>query len=441
MRAIGRYDVGMTLGKTLVACVALIGLLLSSARAAETSRPDRANALAQIKRYLSDQGSAESNELWDLKNLKYANGYQKDSNRYVVILTFTRVFKKAAAEIVSSAKADNKTKEIMDQYVLALSIGSKFGDFHAGDSFDEAWSFDFLLTENGWLITGPEGDSTVQARHVRALTPEEDEAEHPVFKPNATLLQDYTARGFPFECVVPAGTRVRDLGPQADWAKSFKVPQEVIALAPGTCPQLDKVPSWRIQADLLDPPGAAQLQAPQIPFQANATMRGAFKIDLTTSSSCVIQPGTPVEDHGLFADGQHNYHEPMELVTPPPDVCPGHKPDDKWAIPRRILTLSNESATLPAPAAAGTSSLSRNPTQTFYSTTPITVYAHGNRGQVLCTVPASAAISARIQTTPPQFNGDYGVLSYKADLCPNAVGVPRDMYNETFVRASKSRSR
>jgi hypothetical protein len=77
----------------------------------------------------------------------------------------------------------------------------------------------------------------------------------------------------------------------------------------------------------------------------------------------------------------------------------------------------------------------------FYTAVAVTVYVHGNAGRSLCTVAPGSAVRARVQSTPPHFRGDYGVLAYKADLCPNAVGVPRDMYNETFFRATKLQRR
>jgi hypothetical protein len=98
-------------------------------------------------------------------------------------------------------------------------------------------------------------------------------------------------------------------------------------------------------------------------------------------------------------------------------------------------------ASRPTPAAPtidpSRASLSHAPNQTFYTAAAVRVFVHGYQGSVLCIVPARSPVRARMQSRPPQFRGDYGVLAYKADLCPNiGSSQPRDMYHEFFFRAS-----
>ena len=99
----------------------------------------------------------------------------------------------------------------------------------------------------------------------------------------------------------------------------------------------------------------------------------------------------------------------------------------------------------PAPAAPpavdpSRRSMSHAPTQIFYPVAPVPVFVHGHQGPVLCTVPAGTPVPSRMDTHPQQFRGDYGVLAYKADLCPNTAGnEPRDLYHEVFFRARPAR--
>jgi hypothetical protein len=98
----------------------------------------------------------------------------------------------------------------------------------------------------------------------------------------------------------------------------------------------------------------------------------------------------------------------------------------------------------PAPAAMAPrqvdperTSFSRNPTRTVYTAVEVNVFVHGYQGAVLCRLPRGAPVPGRIQSRPALFAGDYGVVAYRADLCPReGAARPRNMYDEFFFRAT-----
>jgi hypothetical protein len=118
-------------------------------------RPDHKNALSQIIRQISDD------RFYTITKLEYANGFQKDPNNYVVLTTFTKVFKVSSSTYGKSATSDNPLQAFAERLVLS----NLYGHFEPGDSFDESAKFSFLRTEKGWILQGFEGDSVVETRH------------------------------------------------------------------------------------------------------------------------------------------------------------------------------------------------------------------------------------------------------------------------------------
>jgi hypothetical protein len=188
------------------------------------------------------------------------------------------------------------------------------------------------------------------------------------------------------------------------------------------------------------------------PFEPNAVLNRAYPF----KGDCTPAAGTKVMDLGT-----DKALPDFKSVVVDPAVCPpksrfvtaGIVPPDavesiqQWndhpvaapSPPTQIATSSPVARPAPATAAVDPSraSLSHSSTQTFYTTAPVPVYVHGLHGALLCIVPARTSVPARVQNRPPQFSGDYGVLAYKADLCPNAAGTqPRDLYHEFFFRAT-----
>lgn len=186
------------------------------------------------------------------------------------------------------------------------------------------------------------------------------------------------------------------------------------------------------------------------PFKATAVMNR----DIPWLNKCSPTMGTRVMDLGP----DHQLPD-FQTIAVDPSVCPlksrfatlGIVPADamtpigEWQDhpvasqnPPAQTTVSSPVAR-PDPVAPAVdpshASLSHEQTRMFYTALSTPVFVRGYHGTVLCVVPARRAVPARVQSRPPQFNGDYGVLAYKADLCPNANSLPRDMYHEFFFRA------
>src|ERR1035441_520411 len=142
------------------AVLAVIALLLAvstlpSHLAYAQDRPTHKDALSQIITQISDD------RFYEITKPKYVNGFQKDPNNYVVLTTFTRVFKVSSSTYGKSATSDNPLQGFAERLVLS----NLYGHFEPGDSFDESAKFRFLRTENGWILQGFEDDEVVENRH------------------------------------------------------------------------------------------------------------------------------------------------------------------------------------------------------------------------------------------------------------------------------------
>src|ERR1039458_9544126 len=82
----------------------LLGVVMavvSSHPACAQDRPDHKNALTQIMSQLSDPS-------YSITKLQYANGFEKDQNNYIVLTTYTRVFKVSSSTFAKSiSDSDN----------------------------------------------------------------------------------------------------------------------------------------------------------------------------------------------------------------------------------------------------------------------------------------------------------------------------------------------
>jgi len=95
------------------------------------------------------------NRYFTITKLKYVNGFQRDTNNYIVSTTFTRVFKVSSKELSNKeglGKSKSIDENLINEMTWDLAIGFMWGHFEPGDSFDEACEFRFLRTENGWIL-------------------------------------------------------------------------------------------------------------------------------------------------------------------------------------------------------------------------------------------------------------------------------------------------
>ena len=120
-----------------------------------TDRPDHKNALTQIMSQLSDPS-------YSITKLQYVNGFEKDQNNYIVLTTYTRVFKVSSSTF---AKSISDSDNPLVRWAQSVAVSSVYGHFEPGDSFDVSAKFRFLRTENGWVLQGFEGDEVTEARH------------------------------------------------------------------------------------------------------------------------------------------------------------------------------------------------------------------------------------------------------------------------------------
>lgn len=133
----------------------LAGVSFQEMACSATDRPDHKNALTQIMSQLSDPS-------YSITKLQYANGFEKDQNNYIVLATYTRVFKVSASTF---AKSISDSDNPLVRWAQSVAVSSVYGHFEPGDSFDESAKFRFLRTENGWVLQGFEGDEVIEARH------------------------------------------------------------------------------------------------------------------------------------------------------------------------------------------------------------------------------------------------------------------------------------
>ncbi len=135
--------------KRLVSCLliftVIFGVVIHALAAENGSRPNRANAIKQIKEYLE----AFYQDKVSCTNLKYVNGYEKDRNNYVVVAEYTLTLQKNPEELEKDiAKANS-----VDTCLFSLTIFYFFGEkAKAGDSVTLTREYPFKRTENGWLL-------------------------------------------------------------------------------------------------------------------------------------------------------------------------------------------------------------------------------------------------------------------------------------------------
>ena len=133
---------------------------------------NQADALAQITDSMArEDAMPRDNTLYSIGQFKYANGYQEDVSHYIVVVTYQRVFKIGLQDI-SNAAIDKTPNSGNPVGLIATGVlAFKYGEFAAKDWIDEALSFRFLRTENGWLLQQPVGDPSIVASHIKPKPP------------------------------------------------------------------------------------------------------------------------------------------------------------------------------------------------------------------------------------------------------------------------------
>jgi hypothetical protein len=131
-----------------------------------TDRPNHSDALAQIAAFMTKVDTTLGGDtLYSISNLRYANGYQEDVSHYIVVAAYQREFKVGLRDI-SNATIDKKPNPDNIAGVIATGVLLwKYGEFSAGDSFDEARRFRFMQTENGWILANSSDDPDILAKH------------------------------------------------------------------------------------------------------------------------------------------------------------------------------------------------------------------------------------------------------------------------------------
>ena len=121
-------------------------------------KPIKENALKQIKQGLSVAGFA------DISDLQYLNGYRLNTDNHVVIAKYVTTFRMSMNEIklkLQQIDTDNQKHGIFSLYsILYLGLYMKYGNANVGDSYTETTPFQFLKTENGWLLKGEYRESS-----------------------------------------------------------------------------------------------------------------------------------------------------------------------------------------------------------------------------------------------------------------------------------------
>jgi hypothetical protein len=268
------------------------------AQAADADRPNHADALAKISSLLSaaNPTSYGNNAYSSITNLKYENGYQRDANHYVVVATYTRVFK-FSPKCISAMAAGKDGKADGPRFVTDLGLAFGYGEFQAGDSFDEARSYNFLRTEKGWILLGPEGNVTVGNRHANVGTVRSEPcpaSEFPGFDSNTKMMIDYDFHARLGHCLIKANTPIKDRGPVRDPYRHPGEETDFISLPPGICADLQRDNNWSLPRRVLESTEAVQaiaaLPAPVFPSTANAVTL----TQVWLSGSCTIPKGVRV---------------------------------------------------------------------------------------------------------------------------------------------------
>jgi hypothetical protein len=118
----------------------------------DSDRPAKENALKQIKQSLS------LGDFADITDMQYLNGYRLNTDNYVVIAKYVTTFRISIKEIESKLKqidTDNQKQGIFSiNGIFSFGLRFKYGDAKAGDAYTETTPFQFLKTENGWVLKG-----------------------------------------------------------------------------------------------------------------------------------------------------------------------------------------------------------------------------------------------------------------------------------------------
>jgi hypothetical protein len=289
----------------------LTGASLYGAHAAEIDRPSHADALNQVMEFMARvDATLGGDQMSSVSNFKYANGYQEDANHYVVIVNYRRVFKVGLQDISNATIDKTPNPNNLGGLLTTGMLSFLYGDFTAGDWFEEARSYRFLRTETGWLIVQLVGDTSILASHV---TPKPPKTAAQPFNPNAALLIDYSKAG----CRAPKGTMIMDFGGAPGFSAMDRMDKVVID--PKVCPSTTLNVSRGDIGDMSLEQSEALGQSPddiRNRFIANAVLNR----DYPWLPECTFPKGTRIKVLGADKTLRNFYS-----VQPDPTVCP-HTP-------------------------------------------------------------------------------------------------------------------
>src|SRR5208282_2079694 len=106
-------------------CICIVGLAVVSFHSAyATDRPDHKNALAQIRNLIGGD-----DRYFYITKPNYVNGFQRDTNDYIVFTTYTIVFKVSSKEHKEGFEGFgyNKSKSLNENLMNELPMEKAVG--------------------------------------------------------------------------------------------------------------------------------------------------------------------------------------------------------------------------------------------------------------------------------------------------------------------------
>jgi len=141
----------------LLFCLVILGMTTDCFSSEISSRPNKADALIQIKSLNEIPGIVSCSDV------KYLNGYEEDRNNYVVIAQYKLTLNKSLKQIQDDElkRQKNKRKYKYEDDIeggtsmgLYIILSIRFGiDSKEGETIVEKKQFNFIKTENGWLLS------------------------------------------------------------------------------------------------------------------------------------------------------------------------------------------------------------------------------------------------------------------------------------------------
>lgn len=130
-------------------------LLLAVTAYGCSSKPDASYVEKEVKAAFA---SVNLDKVTEIKNFKKVNGFEKDSNTYVVDVTYDILLKVSARNFFAKLKelgAENKmVREMLPMNMVSEQVTSAiFGsNFKEGDERTITQQLTFIKTDNGWIV-------------------------------------------------------------------------------------------------------------------------------------------------------------------------------------------------------------------------------------------------------------------------------------------------